>query len=285
MPFTPSHAAVALLARRSPLPVAAVAAGAVAPDLPYFAPVPFPRELSHSLLGAVTVDPLFALSALALWWWMLRAPLVALAPSALRRRLPFPFESIGSSARRTRGGVPVFVALTVLAAVLGVLTHLGWDWFTHAEGLAALWPAWGAPVGPLAVDKWAQHASSVLGLAVLAVVALRALRRADIGAAGAPGASAVPGSPAVPRERSTGIRVAALTAPVIAAGVGGLLRWVLGMTAGIAPFSPALVFSVARVTIGSGAAVLVLVVAVWWIAELRRRRSTAAATTSATTPG
>jgi len=47
------------------------------------------------------------------------------------------------------------------------------------------------------------------------------------------------------------------------------------MASGIAPFSPALVFSVARVTIGAGGAVLALVVLIWWLAELRRRRSTA----------
>jgi hypothetical protein len=46
MPFTPSHIAAALRFLRTPLIPAAVVVGTMAPD----------RDLSHSVLGLVTVD-------------------------------------------------------------------------------------------------------------------------------------------------------------------------------------------------------------------------------------
>lgn len=74
MPFTLSHPAAVLPFVRRPFSAAALVAGAVAPDLPYFArsmPVPVSAQswyepfmnatTSHSLAGAVTVSLPYAL--------------------------------------------------------------------------------------------------------------------------------------------------------------------------------------------------------------------------------
>jgi hypothetical protein len=74
MPFTLSHPAAVLPFVRRPFSAAALVAGAVAPDLPYFArstPVPVSARswyepfmnatTSHSLVGAVTVSLPYAL--------------------------------------------------------------------------------------------------------------------------------------------------------------------------------------------------------------------------------
>ena len=48
MPFTVSHAVVALPAVRGPLPAAAVAAGAMAPDVPLFLPGGLDYAATHA---------------------------------------------------------------------------------------------------------------------------------------------------------------------------------------------------------------------------------------------
>ena len=88
MPFTPSHAAAILPFLRSPLPAAALVVGSVVPDLPSFVPPGVPRDLSHSLPGVPVVDLPMGIAALALWYLLLRAPVVGLAPAWLRLRLP-----------------------------------------------------------------------------------------------------------------------------------------------------------------------------------------------------
>ncbi len=68
-----------------------------------------------------------------------------------------------------------------MAVAIGAATHVGWDEFTHAGRygithltfLAASYPS---PVGPLAGYRYAQYASGVIGLALIAVAALRRTR-------------------------------------------------------------------------------------------------------------
>lgn len=64
--------------------------------------------------------------------------------------------------------------------VLGVLTHIVWDLFTHegrwgVDALPALDDMW----GPLTGYKWLQHGSSVIGLLIIGIWAIRRLQSAD----------------------------------------------------------------------------------------------------------
>ncbi|PPG06723.1 hypothetical protein C5C18_09235 [Rathayibacter tritici] len=56
IPFTLSHAVVALAVSNGRIPAAAVAVGAMMPDIGMYFPIGVARESSHSLLGVVTVD-------------------------------------------------------------------------------------------------------------------------------------------------------------------------------------------------------------------------------------
>ncbi len=172
MPFTGSHVAAVLPVVGVGLPVSALVVGSMSPDLPYYAPQgPWMAiaggGATHSLAGVVLWAPLWGLAVLALWHGLVARPAVAAAPEALRRRLPAP------ATLRDRMGSPRLLGLTYLALVLGALTHVAWDAFTHegrwgAEHLAFL----ESPVTWLPFDRpgyaWAQEASTVLGLAVLA---------------------------------------------------------------------------------------------------------------------
>lgn len=192
MPFTPSHAVVALPFVRTPLVPAAVAIGAMAPDLPLFLRgAPFSYQATHTNMP---LSVAIALVLFAGWLLLLRPAVRELAPEPLARRLPGEWDDTGlaawRAARAPRPGAraawsrtPVaWMLLLVVSLLLGVASHIAWDAFTH-EGRwgTRLFPALAQNWGPLAGYTWVQHASSVLGLVVLAVFGLRWLSRRPVG--------------------------------------------------------------------------------------------------------
>ncbi len=92
MPFTVSHAVVALGVRRLPVPVAAVAVGSMAPDAVLFAPFLPPYDDAHSWWGVVTIDLVVAVVVLLTWWWLVRPAWAPVVPG-LRARLPRSWSS------------------------------------------------------------------------------------------------------------------------------------------------------------------------------------------------
>ena len=173
MPFTVSHAVVALPLRRTALPAGAVAVGAMAPDLRLFVPFAPLYSTTHALAWL----PLTTLIAGALWlaWRAFVLPAAAdLSPSWIAARYagaaPTPDSSTGTTTRR--------LLLTTAALALGVLTHLVWDAFTHHG-------RWGVDLVPFLNERvryvplyaWFQDLSGVLGLLVLAVWFWRRPRR------------------------------------------------------------------------------------------------------------
>ncbi|HET7823087.1 MAG TPA: DUF4184 family protein [Ornithinibacter sp.] len=167
MPFTVSHVAAVLpvVGRSGRLPAAALVIGSMTPDYPWFLTRGRTAGFSHSLLGVVTVDLAVGLLAVVLWRRWAQAPVRDLVPRLVGERLP-----------RPPGLVPRDLPWAALGVVLGALTHVVWDSFTHAG-------RWGVEVVPwlhtehlgLPGYAWAQYASGLLGLAVLVVWGLRRL--------------------------------------------------------------------------------------------------------------
>lgn len=182
MPFTPSHAVVALPFLRTPLVPAAIAIGAMTPDLPLFVRfgVP-PYAVTHDLVALPLILAL-ALLLLLVWRCMLRPAARELAPVALARRLPVAWD--GGPRANLRETFPSMAGVLLLFASLaiGVASHILWDLFTHegrwgSEALPILAEEW----GPLPGFRWLQHGSSLIGLVVLGVWAIVWLRdRADV---------------------------------------------------------------------------------------------------------
>jgi len=259
VPFTPSHVAAALPFVRTPLLTAGVVVGTMAPDIPYYVPVPVPRELSHSVLGAVTVDPLMALIAVAAWWWSLREPVIDLLPRVIGERIP-PLPPTGW--RPVAWGWLRTLLVLLVSVLLGIATHLVWDSFTHPGWVADHLAVLRVQLGPLLVEKWLQHASTVAGLLAVGVWAVRRLR-------------STPRDPSRPtrltRSQRRGGQLIFLAAGVAA----GLLTWIHGIVTGNAPFDPGLVFLVARVGIGVAAAAAILLVILWLIVKPARRARSA----------
>jgi hypothetical protein len=184
MPFTPSHAVVALPFVRTPLVPAAIAVGAMTPDLPLFLRGLGPSYgFTHSTTNIVWTA-LIALGLLAVWRLVLRPALVHLAPDAVAARLPDAWRRTGRDAAlelfasREKPGYPL---LLVISLLIGVLSHIAWDLFTHegrwgVEAIPALQQSW----GPMPGYKWLQHGSSAVGLLLLGACAVLWLRRRGI---------------------------------------------------------------------------------------------------------
>ncbi|WP_101844894.1 DUF4184 family protein [Zhihengliuella sp. ISTPL4] len=226
MPFTPSHAVVALPFVRTPLVPAAIAIGAMTPDISLFLRnVGLNYGFLHDPVNVVWTT-LLALVLFLLWRVLLRPATLELLPGWVAARLPAGWRVSGLRAAtealsrddrpRYARGRRLYPFLLAVSAMLGVLSHILWDAFTHefrwgVELLPALANSW----GPFDGYKWLQYASSALGLLGLAVWAALWLRRATA-------------RREMPRILPTLVRVAWwLSLPVIlvAAWVGGLLAF------------------------------------------------------------
>lgn len=187
MPFTPSHAVVALPFLRAPLVPAAIAVGAMTPDLPLFVRAVVPSyAVTHDLL-ALPLTVAIALLLLLVWRCVLRPAARELAPRWVAERLPDAWDVApaigaretfaGRGRRVSTGGIVVLL----LSLALGVVTHLVWDAFTH-EGRwgSAVLPALADSWGPVPGYTWLQHASSAGGLIALAVAGTIWLSRRSV---------------------------------------------------------------------------------------------------------
>ncbi len=191
MPFTLSHPAAVLPLRRLGLPMSALVAGSMVPDIPVFFSWPGVYRVTHSPLGVGSADPVLAMAALAVWFWLIRDALVDLSPGLVRSRLAL-------RARLTRRQW----LLAPVAAAVGALTHVGWDAFTHPDRWGVRQVPWlGVDHGGLAGYAWLQYGSSVFGFAVVVAAGIAWLR-------------AAPRMPLRPPRHSSG--------PAILAGIGAI---------------------------------------------------------------
>lgn len=188
MPFTPSHAVVALPFVRTPLMPAAIAIGAMTPDLPLFVRgLPLHYGRTHDLAW-LPATMLLALVLLLVWCAVLRPAVRELSPAWLAARLPGEWDrgalgalrdTLSISAVREQGRAQRWrvawggMLLLLVSLLIGVVSHIVWDLFTHEGrwGVSAV-PALEEQWGPLLGYKWLQYGSTVLGLAIIGVWAL-----------------------------------------------------------------------------------------------------------------
>jgi hypothetical protein len=269
MPFTPSHVAAVLPFTRGRAFPAALVIGSMAPDLFFYVPLPIPRDFTHSWAGVFTVDLVFGVLLFLLWRVVFREPVTDFLPLRIRRRL----ATVSWRRLRAPGESRVrFASLLVGSLLIGTMTHIAWDSFTHLGWPVIVLPALQAQLGPLPLYTWLQYASSLVGAIVVAVWAIRWLRRAEPTDA----ASLRMTTRLTYRVRSVGWALVILAGLATSLGV-----WAIGIGAGLNPLTPHLVFLV--VTIGlAGAALLAVLLCLAWLAlpvrpatDAYRERSTA----------
>ena len=191
MPFTPAHAVVALPFVRTPLVPAAIAIGAMAPDIPLFFRTWPPYDLTHSWIGVVTIDLVLAFALLLVWRLVLRPAVIPLTPHWFALRWPREWLADRGSGwwslwggRRASGGQRVVAGVLLVASMLlGAVTHVVWDAFTHTDRWGThLIPFLDQRTGPFFNADIAHWISSIIGLGIIAIWGLRWLRRQDAAA-------------------------------------------------------------------------------------------------------
>ncbi|GAA5025184.1 hypothetical protein GCM10023258_17960 [Terrabacter aeriphilus] len=279
MPFTPSHAVVAIPLRRLGLPLAAAAVGAMAPDVAMFLPGLFAYRHTHSVTGVATTDLALGVVVVTTWWAVLRAPVIDVLPDAVRRNLRLDVPGWRS---------PRWWASVVAGVVVGSVTHVVWDAFTHAGRWGSeLLPWLTTPVGPWPLTRWLQYLSGIGGLVGILAWWWAVQRRRRLEPAGAadrvtyrPSLAGRPGTTAAVPEsaRTTGARWlrTALRALPVAGGLCGLLLGVLTTgpdRAALVQVAPERLLVRAVVVGGLGVAVGLLALAgVWHVAVGPPRR-------------
>ena len=170
MPLTPAHAAAVVpFCRWKPyLWLSPLVVGSMAPDFAYFVfPPPALRHVGHTPLGLALFCIPAGLVVLYAFHRFFKRPLVLLLPQSLRAKLwphcgPFPLMPLGRLA---------WVSMLIL---LGAVTHVVWDSFTHDDGWAVRdYPLLKETIFTVASHEvhWfglLQYASSALGLGLLA---------------------------------------------------------------------------------------------------------------------
>ncbi|MFE9932067.1 DUF4184 family protein [Streptomyces sp. NPDC005533] len=186
MPFTLSHAAAVLPAvrrtgrARGPLVASALVLGSFAPDTFYFTDAVVEGVMAygaftHSLAGVFTLDAVLT-AALVGCWLLLREPLIALLPRGWRGRV---HAFVRGEEWRARRRLPALAAWFYVSAVVGSLTHVVWDSFTHGD-------RWGTNALPeleepfafgLPLYSYLQYGTSAVAACALLWFTVTALRR------------------------------------------------------------------------------------------------------------
>jgi hypothetical protein len=162
MPFTLAHAAAAYPLRRTRLVLSALIIGTFTPDLEFFLRFAPKGPFGHSPRGLFLFCLPMGFAVFWLFHAVVKEPLAALMPRTVRERVPADPYPIPL-------WQPLQLALVLVSILVGALTHLLWDSFTHADR----WPAHHWPfltqavtiplLGVVHVHKLLQYASSVLG--------------------------------------------------------------------------------------------------------------------------
>ena len=186
MPFTGSHPAAVLPLMRLGLVPSALVIGSMAPDLPYYLPLSIDSAKTHSPVGVFGIDLLLGLLAYAVWRVLVGPLAVAIAPAALRARLP--------RWVRFRWSADPGPALLVIASLIaGAATHVLWDEFTHIHRWGYRHVGWlAARHGPMEGYRWAQYGSGVIG-GLLIALAVRSWWRSAAVTRPAPPSALAPG--------------------------------------------------------------------------------------------
>jgi len=165
MPFTLAHPAAAVPLTRWSLPLSALVIGSLSPDFVYFICLSAAGNFGHTLPGLFLMDLPAGLVGLWLFHTLLKYPLLILLPVNHQKRL-------WVVAQGFRFGPGRQFLLILLALLIGAMTHILWDSFTHGNrwivqnsflSASLLVPSY----GDLKIYRLLQHSSTLIGSGLL----------------------------------------------------------------------------------------------------------------------
>jgi Domain of unknown function (DUF4184) len=173
MPFTLAHPAATLplwYASRQRLNLLALMVGSVVPDLGYFLALEPTDTFRHTVLGAMTQDVGEGLLLFAIVRYGLAQPLLHLLPTVIAQRC---LDVAIVSPLTVRHAITLSLSI-----LLGALSHLVWDSFTHSTGwMVQQSPILQLPIGHWPIYKWLQYGSGLVGVGGLLLWARRSLKQ------------------------------------------------------------------------------------------------------------
>jgi len=178
MPFTPAHAAVSLpfIRRMRAISVFGLVLGSMAPDFEYFIRLKPMSMGGHAIVGMFLLNLPLCLLLAVLYLNVLEDGLIQLLPEFIAKKWPRFGRSVKSYA------IAEWINF-IFWTLVGMLTHITWDAFTHSTGMGVqLLPVLNSVIqmGPLEapVYKFLQHGSTLIGLSALTIhILLRKSRR------------------------------------------------------------------------------------------------------------
>jgi fluoride ion exporter CrcB/FEX len=172
MPSPLAHPAAAIPFTKAKLIFSALVIGSIAPDFGYFAPLPS-SFFMYTPAGLFLFDLPVALILLWLFHTFIKWPLLSLLPVGLQRRL---YEH----AKGFSFGPPKRFGLILLSLLVGSLTHIVWDSFTHDYGWMVEHMAFfKTPVAGMPLYSLLQNLSTIIGIAILVYWFIRWLPNAS----------------------------------------------------------------------------------------------------------
>lgn len=165
MPFTFSHPAIVFPFRRG-LSLTGLIIGSMSPDFEYFITMRISSTHGHSLLGLFYYDLPISIAIAFLFHVFIRKDFILHLPSPLKSRLlPYAdFDWITTFKKK--------YILIIVSMIVGSLSHILWDSFTHETGffvskIAFLRETLILYNINLPIYKLAQHSSTIIGAFVL----------------------------------------------------------------------------------------------------------------------
>ncbi|WP_430883114.1 DUF4184 family protein [Fusibacter sp. JL216-2] len=164
MPFTPAHAVVSLpfVKRMRAISVFGLIIGSMAPDFEYFLRLKPASMGGHTIMGMFFLNLPICIVLAILYMNVLEDGLIQLLPSFLAKKWP-------RFGRNVRHYALAEWLNFIFWTLTGMLTHIGWDAFTHKTGaVVGLFPVLTNTVEIIGKEvpiyKLLQHTSTLIGL-------------------------------------------------------------------------------------------------------------------------
>jgi hypothetical protein len=128
MPFTLAHPLAVFPFRKTRLDMTSLVIGSMAPDFDYIIHTQTGTMLSHSLSGIIYYCLPITMGIAFLWHFIIKISLASALPKPLVRK----YSDWLSNSWECTSFIHFLVIL--VSAVIGIITHLAWDSFTHISG-------------------------------------------------------------------------------------------------------------------------------------------------------